>query len=464
MTGSPGWAAPTIAGATPALAALQLTAALPADEPPEPLQLPDSDKELPPLGEDSIALSGREGPDPLLARERSPRRSTADLEPRGASVLERKRPLYDAIGVKSGGFTIFPTVSVGAGATTDAVPGGEDVFGSIRAAAVARSDWSRHELVFDGFADHRAYATYSSEDGTSWLVRARGRLDVHGRDRFTAQIGSERIVQSRGTIGEFVGTNRPVRLTRNAAELGGHAERGRFTGQFHLEYSRLDYDEGPVSGGPTALPGRRDSDIYRAEVEVGYQFAGPRSLFLSVGRSARRYDVASVPLRDSNEIEVLGGIQGEITPLISGRLSVGYVWIDFLDPTVSSRGALAVDARLQYLFTELTTISLSARRTTRNVASPTSPLAIVTDFRLGADHELLRNLILSASAVYQAADFSEGLGSQRLLGADFKANWLVSPRWRASFGLGAVRRTSSNLTVDRDFEAVTATVGLTFQL
>lgn len=463
MVGSPGRATPTIAAATPALTALQLTAALPADEPPEPLQLADPDEELPPLGEDSLALSGREGPDPLLARERSARRSTADLEPRGASVLERKRPLYDAVGIKSGGFTIFPTFSAGAGATTDAVPGGEDVFGWVRAAAVARSDWSRHELVFDGFANHRAYATYSSEDGTSWLARARGRLDVHGRDRFTAQLSSERIVESRGTIGEFVGTNRPVRLTRNSAELGGHAERGRFTGQFHLEYSKLDYDEGSA-GGPAIVPGRRDSDIYRAEVELGYQFSGPRSLFLSVGRSARRYDVASAPLRDSNEIEVLGGIQGEITPLISGRLSVGYVWIDFLDPSVSSRGAVAVDARLQYLFTELTTISLNARRTTRNVASPTSPLAIVTDFRLGADHELLRNLILSASAVYQTADFSEGLGNQTLVGADFKANWLVSPRWRASFGLGAVRRRSSNLPNDRDFDAVTATVGVTFQL
>lgn len=464
MAGSPGRATPAIAAATPALAALQLGAAAANEEAPEPLQLPDPDEELPPLGEGSIALSGREGPDPLLARERSARRSTADLEPRGVSVLERKRPLYDALGVKSGGFTIFPTVSVGAGATTDAVPGGEDLFGSVRAAAVARSDWSRHELVFDGFANHRAYATYSSEDGTSWLARARGRLDVHGRDRFTAQLSSERIVQSRGTIGEFVGTNRPVRLTRNAAQVGGNAERGRFTGRFHVEYSKLDYEESSASGAPAALPGRRDSDIYRAEVELGYQFAGPRSLFFSVGRSARRYDVASTPLRDSNEIEVLGGIQGEITPLISGRLSVGYVWIDFLDPAVSSRGAVAVDARLQYLFTELTTISLNVRRTTRNVASPTSPLAIVTDFRLGADHELLRNLILSASAVYQTADFSEGLGRQSLVGADFKANWLISPRWRASFGLGAVRRRSSNLPTDRDFDAVTATVGLTFQL
>ena len=124
-----GWPAAASAdsfGALPVLAMLQLTAK-PAQEPagerPLPLQLPDPGEDtkddgnslrlpdvaegLPPLGEQLVTLSVTEGPDPLLARERSSRRSAADREPRGETVLERKRPLYDPLGIKAGSFTIF---------------------------------------------------------------------------------------------------------------------------------------------------------------------------------------------------------------------------------------------------------------------------------------------------------------------------------------------------------------------
>ncbi|RYZ41645.1 MAG: hypothetical protein EOP49_28790, partial [Sphingobacteriales bacterium] len=54
----------------------------------------------------------------------------------------------------------------------------------------------------------------------------------------------------------------------------------------------------------------------------------------------RRFRLPRGPiLRDADGIEVLGGVSSEITPLLRGRLGLGYIYADFKDPNIESRGA-----------------------------------------------------------------------------------------------------------------------------
>jgi hypothetical protein len=449
-----------IPAATVVMALLQASA---PGAPAEPLSLPAPSEELPPLTGSSLVLTDRNEPDPLVAREREGRRSERDRQPRGETVIQRPRRAYDPLGVKLGGFTLFPSVTVGAGATSNVVDGEADVFASYSAAAVVRSDWSRHQLVFDGHVDGRRYLDHESEDSTSWLARARGRLDIQGTDSLVGEVSTQRVIETRGTVGELVGTRSPVRYTRQRAELAADFDFGRLTAGAHFGFDQQNFDDSRAPNGSLIEQDQRDRDRYELGGEVGYQFGGPQRAFLGINHEWQRYRLEAIPRRDVNVLELLLGIRSEITPLIRGQLAIGYLRADFLDPAVRTRDGIAINTRLDWLVTELTTIHFTGRRTVSSVASATSPGAIITRFRLGADHELLRNVIVSGGLVYDTADYIESPRLDRLLGIEAGVNWLISPRWRMSIRANAFDRTSKG-PGDRDYEAASLRYNVTFQL
>lgn len=456
-----------------ALASLQSTAgelSLPDQGQLPPLE--SSDLTLPNIGEDldsgtsELTLPGRAGPDPLLARQRGGDR-IRELKPRGVTVMNRGRPDFDPVGIRTGGFTVFPALSAGVAATTSAVPGGssEDLAGTLEASAVARSNWARHALAVDGFLAHNSFLTYSSQDSTSWLARARGRLDVDRTDSITAEVANERVVEARGAVGELVRTGRPVRYIRTSAELNAQGSRGRLNALFRLAYRDQNFDNRNTVNGAVIDQGRRDNERYEATVELGYQPDMPRTVFFSATRSWREYRIETNPSRDSREWEFLVGVKGEITPLLRGRFAVGYLAIDFDNPLFASKHAPSFDAQVEYLVTELTTINARARRYTRSVSSPTAPEVLATTLSVGADHEFLRNLILSATVLYQNADYFDSSAHDNLVGGELEARWLINRRWRANVHFGSLHRVAHGPLDGEDrYNAATLSAGLTFQL
>jgi hypothetical protein len=411
-----------------------------------------------------VALPGeRNRQDRLLARERYASRVPG--EPRAISVLERRRPEFDPIGFSVGGFRLFPELTLGGGGTTDAPRGGgADAFGHLRAAGVLRSQWGRHELALDGFADQRLYARNSDGNALAWLARGSGRLDVHDEDFVKGEAAVQRVVESRGTIGEIARTRSGNAHVRKSAEITGSMTRGRFVGKLRTGYEDYSYADVRLDDGTRVDQSFRNHRGYAIGGEVQYGFGGDfQSAFVSATKSWRRYDELSSPRRDVDELELLAGFRGEITPLLRGQLALGYISADFQDPAVGSRHALGIDTRLQYLPTELTTLNFSATRKTRNVASARTPEAILTRFTFGADHELRRNLIISGSLLYENADYVESLAREHLIGAEASADLFANRNWRTKTRIGYVRRVSSGTPTNRDFDGGTLSVDVNYR-
>jgi hypothetical protein len=240
---------------------------------------------------------------------------------------------------------------------------------------------------------------------------------------------------------------------------------GRLSVEIGGLVSYANYQDAQTPAGAPLDQDFRDSSIYQTHIELGYGVPAGPVLFVAVTGEARRFRVAAPPItRDAETVEVLAGIRSDITPLLRGRAGLGYLYANFRDPTIKSRGALALNVRLDYLLSQLTTITLSARRGLQNVASATAPAALLTEARLGVDHELLRNLILSASAGYQHADYISSDGAVRRFTTDGGARYLVNRRMRVDFDLGYRRRTGSALLSDRNFSEFRAALGLAYYL
>ncbi|PAX06348.1 outer membrane beta-barrel protein [Sphingomonas lenta] len=388
---------------------------------------------------------------------------------RGVTVAQRARPDFDPVGVRLGGMVLLPEVAARAaydGNVFGQPNGVNDVFGTVRAAATLRSEWSRHQAVIDGFVARREYATFGTESATTYRLNARSRLDIDGETSATTEVSRERVLLLRNTLTEVLPTRRPVRYDLTAASFGLRRDLGRFRANAIGYVARYDFVDAERPDGSPLSQRFRSYDLYRGSVQLGYASGAGPVLYVQGIVDLRRYNVPAPPIdRDSDGYEVLAGITSDITPLLRGRLAVGYVHADFKDPTVESRGAFGFDVDLDYLVTELTTVRLSARRYLQNIALAASPGGLNTDAALGADHELLRNLIVSGNLLYGRTSVIRTGGQGTRLGAEARARLFINRRLRVDGDVAYFRGSGSGV-VDRGggFNEVRGSAGISFVL
>lgn len=387
---------------------------------------------------------------------------------KAVSVTARKRPLYDAPGFPLGGLTLYPEVSAGARydsnvfALNDAQ---DDVFGTLRASVKLVSNWGLNALDFTGYVDERAFAKYTSESGITYQGRLRGRLDLDRDSSLTGEIERQRVFVRRGGTGEEILTRRPVRYDLTSSAFTYARSFGRIGTKLGGYVGKYDYQDAQRPDGTPFSQRYRDYTLYRGDAEAGYTLPNGWQVFVSGMAEFRRYRVRSVPLdRDTDGFELLAGVQSEITPLIRGRLSAGYIYANFKDPTVGSRGAVAIDADLDYLITELTTIRLTGRRYFQNVASVSAPGGLATEITLGADHELLRNLILSATTKYRTTKFVVTDTRSTNYELNGGARWFVNRHLRISGDLNFRNRRGGGVATDRRYNEVEGGVSVAYAL
>lgn len=386
----------------------------------------------------------------------------------GRTVLARRRSEYDPVGVQVGSFRLRPSVQARAGydGNVYAQPDGvSDAYGVLRAAASLRSEWARHAVSLDGFVNELAYASSPTEDALTYRAHALGRLDIGPRSTLGLELNQERAVVRRGATAEVLRTRRPTRYQLSSANLNFQQGLNRLQASVTGYVGRYNYENARTPDGEPLNFGYRDYDLYRAQVELGYASGAGPLLFVSATEDLRRYRVNAAPLdRNSDITELLAGVASEITPLIRGRLGIGYVRANFKDQSIKSRGSFSFDADLDYLVTELTTVTFSARRYFTNVSARNSPSGLATQVELGADHELLRNLILSASASYRRTSYVATDTHSSSYELDGGARYYLSRQLRADFVVGYRDRKGRPRPVPVDFGEVEGSVGLTFTL
>jgi hypothetical protein len=385
---------------------------------------------------------------------------------RGQTVLARSRPNYDPVGINAGGFRILPQISLRTGYLSNVfrqTGGAGDVYGQVRGAVLAASNWSRHQALFEGFVDQRVYSRYSTENGLTYSVRGAGRLDITDRASISAGVQQGHNLVDRGATTELLVTRRPVRYDYTAADVGLRVQQGRFAFDLTGLASHSAFEDAETPAGLPLNQSLRDATSYRVQGEVGYASGAGPSLFVSVAADVRRFDDNVLRNRNSSGLEVLGGLRGDITPLIRGRVGIGYFRYDFADPAISARSGMGVDARVDYLITPLTTISMTARRELKNVSSINLPAALSTSFAAGVDHELLRNLVVSTGATFENADYVDSPLLVRRYGGHLGAFYLVNRRFRLDGDI-AYRRRDGNSINTQQFGEVNASVGVTYRM
>lgn len=386
---------------------------------------------------------------------------------RGVSVLERKRLKYDPDGAAIGSYTIYPRFHSSVIATDNIYkqPDGQSAIHVVNRFDVRLTGApTAYQLSADGFVQQTTYSRFTSEDTLTYRARGGFKGAITPDLTVRADAVRERIALARNGVGEVVNNLKPTRFGRTGFDLSVRNAFQDFSVQAAYAYDDVRFLNNIDPVGNSRSERARNYKRNAFEVRGGVPLAPDTEVFGLINHETRRFTLASTPVRDVDISKAVVGIEGDITPVIHGRIDIGALRTSFKVPTIQDSTEVTFDMELNFFVTDLTTVTLSGDRRLLNVANAASAAALGTTVAVRVDHELYRNVILSAESSFGDARYIASTAKARAYALDVGAQWLVSKRIHLLAGGRFEGRDASGFGVNRNFNSLSAKVGIQIAL
>jgi hypothetical protein len=399
----------------------------------------------------------------------TPFKAFAQENDRNVGVQNRPRPEFDPLGLRFGGFDLNASLELGAESTDNLfateTATQDDMIYAVAPSATLASHWSRHALVVSAGGDIRSHQDFEDEDTESAYVSAYGRLDVATQTQVSGTVRAAHEVEPRTGSDALVNAVGSVEYDRTQATVQAQhtINRFRLTGSA----STIDYDfEDAVDSGTQLVIDQdfrdRTETALTGRVEVALS---PRiSIVGQYTADERDYDAAISSGLDSEGQTILAGVRMDLTNVVQGEVSVGQVSRDYDNGTIESA---AIDANLEWFVTGLTTVSFSASRDVQEGSATISTPYVNTSLNGRIDHELLRNLIISADVGTVRREYEAPIDREdETMYGSFEARYLMNRRvaLRAGYAHEENETSGANAQLNRDFDVNRVYAGLILRL
>ncbi len=386
--------------------------------------------------------------------------------PRNVTVAERFRPELDPLGMRAGGFLIYPRVSVLTVYDSNVFARSHDVQDDIALEVspriLVRSQWSRHALSFSAGADAAFFADESGNNYVDADAGLRGRLDVTRRSAFTGSLKIARRHEGREDPDD-VGAKDVTIFYDGDLSLGYRHQFGRFFVQPRLRFRRRDFqDEGGVNHDD------RDRNAYIGQLRAGMSVSPRVNAFVQGRYNIIRYDETPNDQgldRDSDGWFVGGGVELDFTGLLFGEISVGYARRDYDDPNLDDPAGFSGMLEVTWNPTRLTSVIFTGEagiaETTVNFDGEDATARMFNTIGVEVIHELRRNILLRGRASFEREDFKGTDRSDNTFRAGLGLGYIVN-RWLVvDAGYDFAARDSDE--ADRDYLRHVVRVGVTLR-
>jgi hypothetical protein len=387
----------------------------------------------------------------------------------GVAVPDRLHTALEPIGVHVGSMVLFPKVEIGTGFTSNVygstVDRQGDGYFTFGPSATLVSQWSRHFLELTAAAGLKRFATQTVRGETAHTIQADGRFDLGGSGNASNIVWL--IKQQRGFEAQFSGA-----FPQNSAgTVGFNGIDGILRGTFQFnrvslvasqKFTDLRYSNTTSLSGTPINQQFRNRTEHRSAVRLQYDFNGDIQTFgeVTYTRSIYRFATVDQPLRSNNGVRVIGGINLKITPLIRAVVGAGYEQRIYDIRSYRTLRGLALDARIEWLPTELTTVNLRASRKSEDAINANSPGFFNTTLRARVDHELLRYVLLFAEITSERDSFIAIDRRDKQFSARAGATYSLGRHFTLQPSLTYITRSSTGLEQGQSFKDVRGGVNI----
>ena len=333
------------------------------------------------------------------------------------AVLDRSQPEFDPEPVRLGTFMVRSAAELGVSYSdnifVNSLNEESGLIGNAGVVASGDTTWSVHSLGFDVSARRNEYFDQSDESNNDLRARLRGRLDVSRNFSIGGGVFVEDRVEPRTDLSNVFSPDRPIGVSVHGANVDVNYVNDRVRWTNGLGIRNEDYENGRQIG--TGLPidqGYRDRSVMDGRTRLSYAVSPNFAVFGQATYEQRDYDELQVfgglpRSRDSKGYTASAGVDFELNSLVRGDVAVGYLNETKDDSFFEDVSGLSFDGRLQWFPTQLTTLTLTGNRRVTDTGLFDAPTAVESRAGVRVDHELRRNIVLSATAGYFEYAFEE---------------------------------------------------------
>lgn len=401
---------------------------------------------------------------------------------RSDTVETRSRSEVKQLGVRMGGFLVFPRLGA-EGLYDDNIfrlksPKEDDFIWIVSPELAVNTNWIRHAFNILASADLGRYTENSSEDFDDWNLSVDGRYDVGTGATISGGGGIAQKHLNRGDPDELGFAAEPIVYIVNDAFARYTHRPGRLSLSTEADFTRYDFDDTDRVGGGSIDQQFRDRNRFGLEIDSGYEFSQRCKAVLRLSGNRRDYENAQ-PLsigvfakRSSWGYSVQAGAEFDYSGIVFGELLLGYQQRIFDDQIFPNIDAPAVTASINWNVTTLTNINAILEQSIEETPAPFFSGAIRTTGAVGVNHELLRNLILKINVGITKLDY-KSIGAAELdeyyYGAGVGINYLMNRFLYIKAGYNYTQREEKNSSLpppvlNRDFEDNQVFIRMEFQL
>ena len=382
---------------------------------------------------------------------------------RNASVQGRTRPDYASEGIQRGAWIFDPEVRFGVTHTDNVFAASSneqsDTIYSFNPSVEVETTWQRHGVYARANALRTEFDKFGQESTWNTELYGRAHIDVARLTKFEFGGGIASLTEPRTAAGAANSSAEPVEYDTSSYFLGADREMGRFWIQGRFDAATFNFDDAPAVGGGFIDQDFRDRDETAYTVRGAYALSEDTALFARVRWNEREYDQKPPAVsadRSSSGFMVDFGADFDIGGVARGVVGVGYNKQDYDDPAFGELEGWGADAQLEWFPTQLTTVTFRASRTIEDSPIAAAGGFTAEDYSVRVDHELRRNVILSAGLILERDDFINLDREDDRWTAEASATWLVNRRVGAEAWIARTDQDSQGVFGGQDFETTAA--------
>ncbi|MBN8957673.1 MAG: outer membrane beta-barrel protein [Rhizobiales bacterium] len=318
---------------------------------------------------------------------------------------------FDPTGIHVGSFIVKPAIELARGYNDNAggVSNGRGSYVNVFAPEiVARSNWSRHELLIDLRGTYTTYDQESTINRPALNGKVVGRIDVTRDTRIEVEGRTLVGTDNPNSPNLQAGLARLPIFTDVGSSLGVVHRFNRFEVSLKGSADRTTYEDSKLTDGSRDSNRDRNFDQYAAALRASYELTPGMKPFIEAVVDERVHDL---PVdffgfrRNSEGTTGRIGSTFEIARTLTGEVSTGYMRRTYEDPSLRDLQGAIFDASLIWTATPLTTLKLSALSGSDESTVPGVSGVFRRDYALQVDHAFRRWLIATARLSYGTDDY-----------------------------------------------------------
>lgn len=290
---------------------------------------------------------------------------------------------------------------------------------------------------------------------TDGRVRLAGRAESRNRSFVTGAASWTRAHEMPGDPDRPGAAAGPTSRTEWQVSGNGLRRSGHWLVGTGGSLTRFDFDDVARRGGGTIDQDERDRWEMITTGRFGFAPTSAVDLFVEGREEKRLYDTVTSIFgidRMSAGSGVMGGVAADLSGIMAAEVKVGQYEQSYLSPYFSAVEATVWDASMTWAITPLTTLRGQAVRRVEETAAEGYSGVLTDRWTLRAEHELLRNLILTVAGELGHRDY-QGPAPDRaddLLTVTADAEWRLNSRWFVGLDAALEQRRSSLAIFDYD--------------